>query len=149
MINEKMVKTRIAEILMENDYPVIAQDVKEGFDKPAVFVNVYPAAVSLLSVDLEQVTDQVEIKYISKTETVEECVNAAEELRRIFLYKTLCVKDRKLTVQEIEFDIENNILYCSFEVTYMQGTPVEIDADDTIETLEMGGESYGITPSVD
>ena len=65
------------------------------------------------------------------------------------MYKTLCVKDRKLTVQEIEFDIENNILYCSFEVTYMQGTPVEIDADDTIETLEMGGESYGITPSVD
>ena len=149
MINEKMVKTRIAEILMENDYPVIAQDVKEGFDKPAVFVSVYPSSVSLLTVDLEQVTDQVEIKYISRTETVEECVNAAEELRRIFLYRPFTVKDRKLTVQEIEFDIENNILYCSFEVTYMQGTPVEIDADDTIVTLEMGGESYGITPSVD
>lgn len=148
MINEKIVKTRIVEILMENDFHVIAQEVKEGFDKPAAFVNVFPASVSLLTFDLEQVTDQVEIKYIGETETVEECVDVAEKLRRIFLYHPFAVKDRKLTVQEIEFDIEENVLYCSFEVTYLQGTPVEIDADDIIKTLELGGDNHGITPSV-
>ena len=62
MINEKDIQTRVAELLMENGFNVVASEKEEGFQKPAVFVNVYPATVTLEGAAMEHVTDTVEIK---------------------------------------------------------------------------------------
>ena len=42
MITEKDIQKRLAEILTGNGFNVVASEVDEGFDKPAVFVTVYP-----------------------------------------------------------------------------------------------------------
>lgn len=138
MINEKEIQARIAELLTTNGFNVVAAETQEGFEKPAVFVNVYPATIELLNADTEQVTDTVEIKYISAVETVEKCAEVAQSLRMIFMYKPFEIKDRHLTIQQIEFDIENYVLYAFFSLEYMQETPV-YEEFEQIEDLQIGG----------
>lgn len=138
MINEKDIQTRIAELLTEEGFNVVASETQEGFEKPAVFVNVYPTSITLENASMEQVTDSIEIKYIPAVETVEECADSAQKLRMIFMYKPFEVGDRRLTLQQIEFDIEDCVLYAYFDLQYMQETP-EYEEYDLIENIEIGG----------
>lgn len=138
MINEKEIQTRIAEILKKNGFNVVASEVDEGFSKPAVFINVYPSSVTLLNIDMEQVTDTIEIKYIPRTETTEHCADIAQRLRNIFMYRPFDIKDRHLTIQSIEFDIEKYILYTYFNLEYMQETPNNEEYEQ-IQNLQIGG----------
>lgn len=140
MINEKDIQIRVAEILTENGFNVIASEVEEGFQKPAVFVNVYPATVTLEGTAMEHITDMVEIKYIPSVETVEECADIAQKMRNIFMYKPFDIKDRHLTIQTIEFDIEKYILYVMFELDYYQETPNVYDDYERMEELILGGD---------
>lgn len=140
MINEKEIQTRVAELLTENGFNVVASEKEEGFQKPAVFVNVYPATVTLEGAAMEHVTDTVEIKYIPSVETVEECADVAQKMRSIFMYKPFDIKDRHLTIQEIEFDIDKYILYTMFDLDYYQETPNVYDDYDEMEELVLGGD---------
>lgn len=139
MINEKEIQTRVAELLTENGFNVVASEKEEGFQKPTVFVNVYPATVTLEGAAMEHVTDTVEIKYIPSVETVEECADIAQKMRGIFMYKPFDIKDRHLTIQEIEFDIEKYILYTMFDIDYYQETPSIYEECDGMENLVLGG----------
>lgn len=140
MINEKEIQTRVAELLTENGSNVVASEKEEGFQKPAVFVNVYPATVTLEGAAMEHVTDTVEIKYIPSVETVEECADVAQKMRSIFMYKPFDIKDRHLTIQEIEFDIDKYILYTMFNLDYYQETPNVYEEYDEMEELVLGGD---------
>lgn len=139
MINEKEIQTRVAELLTEKGFNVVASETEEGFKKPAVFVNVYPAAVTLEGTAMEHVTDTVEIKYIPAVETVEECTETAQRFRNIFMYKPFDIKERRLTIQSIEFDIEKYILYTMFDLDYHQETPSIYEEYDGMENLVLGG----------
>lgn len=138
MINEKDIHKRIAEILKGAGFNVIASEIAEGFKKPAVFVNVYPASITLLNADMESVTDTVEIRYIPSVETVEECADKAQKLRRLFMYKPFDVGSRHLTIQSIDFDIDGYILYAYFDISYQQETP-DGEEYETMENLKIGG----------
>ena len=140
MINEKEIQTRVAELLTENGFNVVASEKEEGFQQPAVFVNVYPATVTLEGTAMEHVTDTVEIKYIPSVETVEECADIAQKMRGIFMYKPFDIKDRHLTIQEIEFDIDKYILYTMFNLDYYQETPNVYEEYDEMEELVLGGD---------
>lgn len=140
MITEKDIQARIAKLLTETGFNVVASEVDEGFQKPAVFVSVYPASAVKLACGgaTEEVTDSIEIKYISALETVEDCVNTANRLKKIFFYKTFDIFDRRITVQEIKFEIEKNVLYVYFDLMFIQ--PVELDEEyEPMEILELGG----------
>lgn len=140
MIKEKDIQTRIAEILTENDFNVVASEVEEGFEKPAVFVSVFPAGARLLTCGgaTEEVTDSVEIKYISEVETVEDCIQVADKMKRLFLYQPFDIADRHLTIQEIEFEVEKTVLYVYFDLSFIQ----RVDTDSEYEemaNLQIGG----------
>lgn len=137
-ISEKDIQTQICTILTQNGFSVIASEAQEGFTKPACFVNVYPSSVSLLNGYMEQMSDTVEIKYIPLVETVEHCAEIAQKIKNIFLYKPFDVKNRHLTIQEMEFDIENQVLYISFNLEYMQETP-DTEEYEKISELQIGG----------
>ena len=80
----------------------------------------------------------MEIKYIAKTETIEECVVASEKLKELFLYRTFDIKDRHLTIQRMEYDTEGSVLYAFFDVEFIQAR----DSDENYEPmteLEIGG----------
>lgn len=138
MITEKDIQSRIAELLNGKGFNTVASEVEEGFKKPAVFINVYPASITLEGAAMEHVVDTVEIKYIPAVETVEECADIAQRFRRIFMYKPFDIADRRLTIQSIEFEIEKCTLYTYFELDYYQETPND-EEYEPIETLEMEG----------
>lgn len=135
MITEKDIQSRLAEILSDAGFNVVASEVDEGFSKPAVFVTVYPANAKLLSCGgaTEEVTDTVEIQYVSSAETVEDCIETADRIKRIFLYSPFKIQNRRITIQEIEFEIEKKTLYVYFEITFIQPVDTDIVYDEMSE----------------
>lgn len=121
-------------MLTANGFNVVANEVDEGFSKPAAFVTVYPSSskLQLCGGATEEVTDSIEIQYISAVETVEDCIDAANRIKRIFLYAPFDIADRHLTIDEIEFDIEKTVLYVYFEISFIQA----VDGDTKIEGMK-------------
>ena len=91
MIDLKDIQTAVAKLLKKNDYSVIASEVKEGFSKPACFIEVMPVNVAVQNQFSELVTDSVEISYFPAIETKEEIINTAEDFKKIFLTTPLKV----------------------------------------------------------
>lgn len=135
MITEKDIQTRIVEVLTEAGFNVVASEVDEGFQKPAVFVSVFPASAELMThgMAVEQVTDSVELKYISSVETVEDCVEVTRKFKKLFLYEPLGIQDRRITVQRMEFEVEGAVLYAYFDFSFIQ----QIDSDEEYEPMEI------------
>lgn len=140
MIIEKDIQSRICEILTDAGFNVVAGEVQEGFLKPAVFVSVFPADAKLLTCGgaTEEITDTVEIKYISALETIEDCINVSEKFKELFLYKPFSINGRNITISEIEFEIEKEVLFTYFDITFIQGTPKNEDYEN-MDILELGG----------
>ena len=140
MITEANIKQRIAEKLKDNGFDVYASEVKEGFSKPAVFVSVLPSNVKLLTCGgaSEEVTDNVEIRYYPSAETEEECISAATRIKNIFFRKQFDIFDRKLTIEEMDFDIEKNVLSVFFDITFIQHID-EYEETEPMESLRMEG----------
>lgn len=140
MITEHDINKAIAEILTQAGFNVVASEVDEGFKKPAVFVTVYPSSAVKLTCGgaTQQVTDTVEVRYIPAVETAEECVNVANKIKSELFYKTVTIKNRHLTVEEINFEIEDYILYVNFDLSFIQEIPSEEEYEKMI-TLKIGG----------
>lgn len=141
MITEKDIQTRLAEILSDAGFNVVASEVKEGFSKPAVFISVVPSSATLQACGgaTEEVTDSVEIKYISALETDEDCIDAAWRFKKLFLYQPFDIADRHITIQTMEFDIENSVLYVYFDIEFTQAVDRGIEYDDMSELILTGG----------
>lgn len=141
MITEKDIQSRLVEILSDAGFNVVASEVKEGFSKPAVFISVVPSSATLQACGgaTEEVTDSVEIKYISALETDEDCIDAAWRFKKLFLYQPFDIADRHITIQTIEFDIENSVLYVYFDIEFTQAVDRGIEYDDMSELILTGG----------
>lgn len=141
MITEKDIQTRLAEILSDAGFNVVASEVKEGFSKPAVFISVLPSSATLQTCGgaTEEVTDSVEIKYISDLETDEDCIDVSRKFKKLFLYQPFDIADRHITIQTIEFDIENSVLYVYFDIEFTQSVDRGIEYDDMSELILTGG----------
>lgn len=141
MITEKDIQSRLAEILSDAGFNVVASEVKEGFSKPAVFISVVPSSATLQTCGgaTEEVTDSVEIKYISALKTDEDCIGAARRFKELFLYQPFDIADRHITIQTIEFDIENSVLYVYFDIEFTQAVDRGIEYDDMSELILTGG----------
>jgi len=122
MITILDIQTAIAKALKDNGFTVIANEVKEGFTKPACFIDVLPVQVELQNQFEELITDSIEITYFPQVETRESLVTASEQLKNIFLYHTLPVKDRFLSINGITFDADNGSLIAQFDIEYLQET---------------------------
>ncbi len=139
IINEFEIKKSLADKLTQAGFNVVASEVDEGFKKPAVFINVLPSNVRLLNVFTEEITDTVDIKYFPSDETYEHCLLISNTLKKLLLYNTLDVAKRKITIQEIGFDIEKYVLTVSFDVVYQQATSFEQEEYEQMENLQIGG----------
>ena len=135
-MNEFTIQKRIAEILTANGFMVVASEVQEGYKKPAIFVSVHPSEHEKLMCGMEQVTDTVEIKYIPAVETAAECIRISDKLIDIFYYSPFRVENNIFTVERIETDIEDYVLYVSFELTYEQPYAIAENYEET-ENVDM------------
>ena len=138
-IDETDIQKAVVKRLKENGFNVVADDVKEGFSRPAIFVGTYPSEITRLCGGMERVTDVVSMFYYPKAETRVQCMFGANHIRNLFMYRTLDVQNRKFTIEELTNEIdENNVLSTEFELTYEQPIPDDEDYEDA-EILYIGG----------
>ena len=135
MITIKDIQTAVSKLLTKNKYSVIASEVKEGFQKPACFIEVFPVSVAAENKFYELVTLGIEISYHPSMETKEELIINAEKLKNIFLYTPIKVKDRFLSVNEITFDSDKSILTAYFELEFLQETNTKTVSLPKMKTL--------------
>lgn len=147
MIEMKEIQTATAKVLTKSGYTVIAAEVKEGFPKPACFIEVMPVNVSVENQFMELVTVSVEISYHPVIETREELVRQAAEFKSLFLYTPIKVRDRYLSVNEISFDTDKSALLVYFELEFLQETETKTTRISKMKNLnervvtESGGTS--------
>ena len=135
MITIKNIQKAVSKLLTKNKYSVIASEVKEGFQKPACFIEVLPVSTELQNKFSELVTVSVEISYHQLMETKEELILNAEKLKNIFLYTPIKVKDRFLSVNEITFDSDKSALTTYFELEFLQETNTKMVSLPKMKTL--------------
>ena len=135
MITIKDIQTAVSKLLTKNKYSVIASEVKEGFQKPACFIEVFPVSVAAENKFYELVTLGIEISYHPLMETKEELILNAEKLKHIFLYTPIKVKDRFLSVNEITFDSDKSALTAYFELEFLQETNTKTVSMPKMKTL--------------
>ena len=135
MITIKDIQTAVSKLLTKNKYSVIASEVKEGFQKPACFIEVFPVSVAAENKFYELVTLGIEISYHPLMETKEELIINAEKLKNIFLYTPIKVKDRFLSVNEITFDSDKSALTTYFELEFLQETNTKTVSMPKMKTL--------------
>lgn len=135
MITIKDIQTAVSKLLTKNKYSVIASEVKEGFQKPACFIEVLPVSTEVQNKFSELLTVSVEISYHPLMETKEELIVNAEKLKNIFLYTPIKVKDRFLSVNEITFDSDKSVLIAYFELEFLQETNTKTVSMPKMKTL--------------
>lgn len=135
MITIKDIQTAVSKLLTKNKFSVIAYEVKEGFQKPACFIDVFPVSVTAENKFYELVTLGIEISYHPLMETKEELIINAEKLKNIFLYTPIKVKDRFLSVNEITFDSDKSALTTYFELEFLQETNTKMVSLPKMKTL--------------
>ena len=135
MITIKDIQTAVSKLLTKNKYSVIASEVKEGFQKPTCFIEVFPVRVATENKFYELVTLGIEISYHPSMETKEELIVNAEKLKNIFLYTPIKVRDRFLSVNEITFDSDKSVLTAYFELEFLQETNTKTVSLPKMKTL--------------
>ena len=147
MIEMKEIQTATAKVLTKSGYTVIAAEVKEGFPKPACFIEIMPVSVVVENQFAERVTVSVEITYHPAIETREELIKQAKEFKSLFLYTPIKVRDRYLSVNEISFDTDKSALLVYFELEFLQETETKTTRISKMKNLyervvtESGGTS--------
>lgn len=135
MITIKDIQTAVSKLLTKNKFSVIASEIKEGFQKPTCFIEVFPVSVVAENKFYELVTLGIEISYRPLMETKEELIINAEKLKNIFLYTPIKVKDRFLSVNEITFDSDKSVLIAYFELEFLQETNTKTVSLPKMKTL--------------
>ncbi len=127
MITIKDIQAAVTKRLNENGYTVFASEVREGFQKPACFVDVLPVSAELQNAYSMLITDSITISYYPLEETREEIIQASENMKNIFLYSYLPVADRFLNINEIIFDNDKSALIVKFDIEFLQETGMETE----------------------
>ena len=142
MITIKEIKTEIVSVLENEGYSVIATEIKEGFQKPAVFVDVFKTGSEVQSKYMKFISVGVEMLYVPAVETHEHLIEVADAMELLLANRELEVGDRVLHIDDVACENEGNNLAISFEIEFYQETnPADADIDDgemdIIESLEV------------
>jgi len=128
--------TAVAELLKSAGYSVTAASVDEGFARPTFFIDVFQNSVTRINPFMEQVSVSVELAYHPDEPASEVQVKMADSLTVLLTREPLRVKDRRLTVEEIQFDTDNAALNCSFDLNFSREPATDQREYEPMEGLE-------------
>jgi len=147
------IETAITERLQSAGHTVTAAEVDEGFEKPTFFVNIFQNSAAAENPFMELVNVGVELTYHHDKPTRETLVKAADELTVLLTRTALKVDDRYLSVFEVTFDTENDVLYAYFELEFMRETSRLVQEYEKMQNIEIkvqiGVKANGTTPNTD
>ena len=136
MISLIDIKTAIAERIKSIGGVVIASEVKEGFAKPAYFIDILPSDIETQNIFYELATVNVEIRYIPLLETSEACIIVSQTLKAMFT-EPLKVGDRYLNAEGLTFEMDASALILNFNITFMQNTDATLPEYEKMQDIQI------------
>lgn len=115
------IKKSTNDILKTNfpDVKLFANEVDEGFSKPAFFTQLIPINLNYETVNFVSVDLMIVINYYTPKSIELDNLKIASRLRKAF-GMTLNVKDRHLLLENITTDNPDGILQFKFDLNYYQ-----------------------------
>lgn len=115
------IKKSINDILKENfpEVKLFANEVDEGFSKPAFFTQLIPITLNYETVNFMSVRLMIVINYYTPVSIELDNLKMAMDLMKVF-GMTLKVKDRYLLLENITTDNPDGILQFKFDLNYYQ-----------------------------
>lgn len=122
-------------ILEDENYNIVAKEIRSGFNKPAFFIQIMP--ISNNTYDFyEEKTITVDIHYFPKDKTYIDNLKMIDILNDLFK-NILYVENRKLTIYEKRQDIDDNVLQYKFDLRFSDEVESdEIDQDENYEYMQ-------------
>ena len=153
MVTLHDIETAVAERLQSAGHTVTAAEVEEGFTKPTFFIDIFQNSATRQNPHMELVNVGIELKYFHDAPTREVLVNMSDALTALFTQTALNVRDRFLSVYEITFDTENNVLYAYFELEFMREPAALIPEYEKMQHMEIkmkiGVRANGTSTNID
>ena len=142
----KQIKKAINNVLIQNGCDVYSSETEDGFKKPAYFVDVFPISRDRTNSFYEEIKLSVEIQYEPLIETVEECIERADDILKWFTVP-IEAEERKITAYNSEFSTDDTVLYATFDIEFMQliGDSIPDIEDMEILKIQEGVNKNGIT----
>lgn len=135
MISVLSINKAVNEILKEiENVKVYSTTVRDQYDRPAFFVQITPVKVEDIK-RISSTTISVIIHYFSKEKTHTENLRMFDILRKKF-NTTLKVGDRNLTIYDVDFIEQQNVLQYRF-VLNVCDEEIIIDNREKMQNLEM------------
>lgn len=131
------IKKTINTILKEN-FPEVkrnANEVNEGFSKPAFFTQLIPISLSYETVNFMSVKLMIVINYYTPVSIELDNLKMAMDLKKAF-GMTLKVKDRYLLLENLTTDNPDGILQYKFDLNYYQDVE-KLDNHEIMKELYM------------
>ncbi|MDF2546143.1 MAG: hypothetical protein K0R93_1041 [Anaerosolibacter sp.] len=124
------IKTAIVDRLKEKipGVRVVAEEVEQGFKKPAFFVKVILISSERVNSYQTARSIMIMIRYHSETEKENENLAMSDTLERAFK-STLRVDDRRLTIENVDSEIIDKVLHFRFDIHYIDSEEGIVVAD--------------------
>lgn len=136
MITERDIKRHISDILTDNGYTVLAAETAEGFSRPCMCVDIQPVSVERENEFTAFMTVTCEITYFPHDATREAIISVYEQMRKMFFYPTFDVGDRHITVDRVDYSMEEPNLTVSFELAFYTDIP-HTENNETMQEIEI------------
>ncbi|MBV4423239.1 DUF6838 family protein [Clostridium tyrobutyricum] len=138
MISIKDVKDAVALKLSQEFKENIIYDeqVKQGFDPPAFFVQVIPIGTIRSSLLTKNPTLTIDIQFFPETECNDDLYDMQDKLENSFI-SGIQVKDRFITITKTEHSIVDFVLHFQLDLDYLVSIRDKVKAEEgTFETMK-------------
>lgn len=122
-----------------NKTEITSDDISEGFKRPSVFVELENVKQSPRNAKVIETTLTVRIYYFP-TDRIKhkiELLEMNEIIGNAFINSVKVNDNFIIPIEEVEFDVVDGVLQCSFELYYAQELDDSLIGDDKFEQMEV------------
>lgn len=138
MIKLTDIKLAINAVLKDNfpDCKRYADEIKEGFDRPCFFVQIFPVMFNYDTVNFSSNKLMIVLNYFSRDGTDLENLKMYDELKKAF-GTTITAQGRHLALQDIRTDTADGVLQFKFDLDFFDGITKDEEIHELMRELEL------------
>ncbi len=138
MITFKDIKDAIT-LKLSTEFPEIKvydEQVKQGFDAHAFFIQLIPINNTRANFFTENPTLMIDIQYFPQEESNDELYDINEKLGKSFKPFFIQVKDRVLNIIKVEYEIFDFVLHFQLNLDYLVSIREEVEGTENKELMQ-------------
>ncbi|AKA68548.1 phage tail terminator family protein [Clostridium scatologenes] len=138
MITFKDIKDAVT-LKLSTEFPEIKvydEQVKQGFDAPAFFIQLIPINMTRANFFTENPTLMIDIQYFPQEESNDELYDINEKLEKSFKPFFIQVKDRILNIIKVEYELFDFVLHFQINLDYLVSIREEVEGTENHKLMQ-------------